>query len=135
MCLFPIECFTVLSQCVKAHFLCRTFQSISKCRKVGTNSTTNNCVALISFSPPTVRANEDRGQTSSPQICLVHSNKSWNASLIAPNTFIQSLYTKRKIEPLIDNKGSHFGSLLLSFLWSAVYFTLYYNYINMLLNI
>ena len=53
------------------------------------------------------------GLTSSPQIALKHSNKSWNASLIAPNTFIQSPFTNRKIEPLIDNKGSHIGSLLL----------------------
>lgn len=52
-----------------------------------------------------------------------HSNKSWNASLIVPNSFIQSLYTNRKIEPLIDNKGSHIGSLFLSFPRSAVRFT------------
>ena len=63
------------------------------------------------------------GLTSSPQIALKHSIKSWNASLIAPNTFIQSPFTNRKIEPLIDNKGSHIGSLLLSFLRYAVCFT------------
>ena len=53
------------------------------------------------------------GLTSSPQIALKHSIKSWNASLIAPNTFIQSPFKNVKIEPLIDNKGSHIGSLLL----------------------
>lgn len=41
----------------------------------------------------------------------------------------------QKIKPLIDNKGSRIGSLFLSFIRSAVRFTLYYNYINMLLNI
>ena len=63
------------------------------------------------------------GLTSSPQIALKHSIKLWNASLIAPNTFIQSPFTNRKIEPLIDNKGSHIGSLFLSFPRSAVCFT------------
>lgn len=69
------------------------------------------------------------GPTFSPQIVLKHSNKSWNALLIAPNTFIQSPFTNRKIEPLIDNKDSYIGSLLLSFLRSAVCFTFAKNFV------
>ena len=66
---------------------------------------------------------------SSPIIVPMRGNKYSLLQRAASMKSIQSPFKSAKIEPLIDNKGSHFGSLLLSFLRSAVCFTFVKNFV------
>lgn len=66
---------------------------------------------------------------SSPIIVTMRGNKCSLSRRKSSMKSIQSPFKNVKIEPLIDNKGSHIGSLFLSFPRSAVCFTFAKNFV------